>query len=125
MPGLPRGERSEAVVELVDLHPTLSELAGLPIHPGVEGESFAGSVRDPGSPGQEVAFSQFPKAGYMGYTVRTATHRYTEWRDLRKDGEVVALELYDYGDAAIETVNVAGRAEYAELQSRLEALLER
>lgn len=122
-PGLPRGKRCDAVVELVDLHPTLSELAGLKVHSGAEGESFADSVGDPSLPGQGAAFSQFPKGGYMGYTVRTATHRYTEWRDNRKGGKVAERELYEYGDDGIERENLADRPEHAEVQERLEQLL--
>lgn len=124
-PGLARGERCGALVELVDLHPTLSELAGLPIHPGAEGESFAGNVKDPGAAGQDVAFSQFPKGGYMGYTVRTATHRYTEWRNTKvKNEEAEVCELYEYGEGGIERVNLADRLEYADLQARLRQRLE-
>ena len=122
-PGLPNGARSEALVELVDLHPTLSELAGLPIHPGAEGQSFAANVRAPASAGQVAAFSQYPKAGYMGYTVRSATHRYTEWRDSKRQGKVVAHELYEYGEDGIERANLADKAAYSEVQSQLQQLL--
>ena len=119
-PGLPRGRRSSAMVELVDLHPTLSELAGLPIHPGAEGDSFAMNVRTPDAAGQEAAFSQFPKAGLMGYTVRTATHRYTEWRRTQgRDPGVVARELYEYGADGIERLNVADQPAFAATQELL------
>ena len=37
-------------------------------------------MKQPAEAGQDAAFSQFPKGGFMGYTIRTATHRYTEWR---------------------------------------------
>jgi len=122
-PGLPRGERSRAIVELVDLHPTLIELAGLPIHSGAEGESFAGNVREPTLSGQGAAFSQFPRGGYMGYTVRSATHRYTEWRG---DGKLVGRELYDYSEGEVETRNVAEDDEFAgvlnDLRSKLKTV---
>ena len=59
----------------------------------------------------------------MGYTVRTATHRYTEWRDHRKGGEVAERELYEYGDAGIERKNLADKPEYSETQADLEQLL--
>ena len=120
---LPRGKRCPSLVELVDLHPTLSELAGLPVHAGAEGESFAAAVRDPSTPGQEAAYSQFPKGGFMGYTVRTATHRYTEWRDSKKSGQVAARELYKYGQDGIERENLAGRPDQGEVQERLRKLL--
>ncbi len=123
-PGMPAGERTDALVELVDLHPTLSELAGLPIHSGADGESFADVVRHPEKEGQEAAYSQFPRGGFMGYTVRTATHRYTEWRDTKKGGgKIVARELYEYDEGNIERANLAGNPEYVELQRDLEQLL--
>jgi len=122
-PGAPRGVSCGAVVELVDLHPTLSELAGLPIHSGADGESFATSVLEPGALGQTAAFSQYPRGGYMGYSVRTATHRYTEWRDLKKAGKVVARELYEYSDDGIEQINVADLPEQAEPQKKLQEIL--
>ena len=119
-PGTPRGERSEAIVELVDLHPTLSELAGLPIHPGAQGESFAANVRDSAAAGQDAAFSQFPKKGYMGYTIRTATHRYTEWRRTTGgNSDVVARELYEYGVDGIERMNLADHSDQADVQKSL------
>lgn len=123
-PGLPQRRRSEAVVELVDLHPTLSELAALPIHPGADGESFAESIRNPEAAGQVAAYSQYPRGGYIGYSVRNATHRYTEWRDEKSGGgKIVATELYEYGEEGIERVNLAGRPEHDQVQSALAELL--
>jgi iduronate 2-sulfatase len=128
-PGLARGERSGAVVELVDLHPTLSELAGLPVHPGAEGESFASNVKDTEAVDQGVAFSQIPYARWpalMGYSVRTATHRYTEWRDLsdvKRTGDVLVRELYEYGVDGVETKNLADAPAYLKVQQRLQQLL--
>ena len=119
-PSLPQGERSRAIVELVDLHPTLSELAGLPVHVGAEGESFAANVSDPSLPGQDAAFSQFPKGGLMGYTIRTDTHRYTEWRRTKgPDREVAARELYEYESDNIERINIADRPEHRAVQESL------
>ena len=123
-PGLAQRGRCDAVVELIDLHPTLSELAGLPIHPGAEGESFAGNVKDPEAVGQRAAFSQFPKGGFMGYSVRTATHRYTEWVDLRKGAKVMARELYHCEEAGdSERVNLADQPAYTGIQKELQTLL--
>ncbi len=121
-PGYPRGERSNALVELVDLHPTLSELAGLPVHSGAEGESFADKIKAPSKTGKGAAFSQFPKGGFMGYTVRTATHRYTEWRST-KTKEIEARELYEYDESGVEKNNLAEdpafKEEIGKLRSRL------
>jgi iduronate 2-sulfatase len=121
-PGLPQGERSDAIVELVDLHPTLSELAGLPVHPGAEGESFAANVRNPNAPGQTAAFSQFPKGGYMGHSIRTDSYRYTEWSKTTSNGSrhVAATELYKYQSSSIEQRNLANTPKHAKLQKQLQ-----
>jgi iduronate 2-sulfatase len=122
-PGLAKNSKCDSVVELVDLHPTLSELAGLPVHAGVEGESFAENVANPSTPGQKTAFSQYPRGGYMGYTVRTATHRYTEWHNPKEEVRVVARELYKYGEASLESENLADMAAFRDVQKELQEIL--
>ena len=42
----------------------------------------------------------------MGYSMRTATHRLTQWVH-RPTGEIRSTELYDYSDGLIETRNLA------------------
>ncbi|MHB8899778.1 MAG: sulfatase/phosphatase domain-containing protein [Thermoguttaceae bacterium] len=46
--------------ELVDMYPTLCEMAGLPLPEHLEGRSFAPLVDDPQRRWKEAAFSQFP-----------------------------------------------------------------
>jgi len=55
-----RGKSSKALVELVDMYPTLCELAGLPRPNHLEGHSFAPLLDNPARPWKEAAFSQFP-----------------------------------------------------------------
>ena len=102
------GQRSASLVELVDLYPTLSELAGLPITKQLEGRSFAPILDDSAHTTKHAAFSQFPRGGgLMGYSIRTLTHRLTQWVH-RQTGEIRATELYEYGDGPIEAKNIAG-----------------
>ncbi len=109
-PGASRaGTRAAGLVELIDLYPTLTELAGLPAASGVEGRSLVPLLRDPRQPGKDVAISQHPHPSYgaathMGYTLRTARFRYVEWRDLTT-GVVTDRELYDHAADAAETRN--------------------
>jgi len=51
---------SDALVELVDMYPTLAEMAGLPIPDHLEGHSFAPLIDDPHRPWKKAALSQFP-----------------------------------------------------------------
>lgn len=55
-----RGQHSKALVELVDIYPTLCELTNLPVPENLSGESFASLLDDPKEEGKEYAVSQFP-----------------------------------------------------------------
>lgn len=109
-PGIARGgARASGLVELLDLYPTLAELCGLPVTPGLEGRSLLPQLRDPNLPGKNLAISQHPHPSYgqathMGYALREDRYRYVEWRDLA-NGAVTARELYDHRDDPRETVN--------------------
>jgi len=55
-----RGQHSKALVELVDIYPTLCELTNLAVPEHLAGESFASLLDDPKEEGKEYAVSQFP-----------------------------------------------------------------
>jgi iduronate 2-sulfatase len=109
-----RGVKTNALVELVDLYPTLAELGGLPVPEGLEGTSLAPLLTRPGQRWKSAAFSQFPRPwqykgepATMGYAIRTDRYRYVEWRNF-KTGEVKATELYDHQADPGEVNNIAG-----------------
>jgi len=108
VPWLPQshGQRTSALVELVDVYPSLLDLAGVAgppadTHP-LEGVSFKAAIEDPGSSvtGKGFALSTYPRCptpggpiwmdacihtvertefGFMGYTLRVDKWRYTEF----------------------------------------------
>jgi iduronate 2-sulfatase len=111
------GRTTEALAELLDLYPTLSDVCQLPRPAGTEGVSLASILQDPDSQVRELALTQHPRPAYydreddkqpkhMGYSIRSQTHRYTEWRDW-KTGELSACELYDHDRDPEETRNLA------------------
>ena len=55
-----RGKKTEALVELVDMYPTLTELAGLDLPKHLEGQSFKALLKDPDKKWKQAAFTQFP-----------------------------------------------------------------
>jgi arylsulfatase A-like enzyme len=118
-----RGVKTDALVEFVDIYPTLCELAGLELPQGLEGTSFVPLIKDPARAWKTAAFSQYPRKGgeVMGYTMRTDRYRYTEWQS--KSGERIAAELYDHQTDPAETRNVAGAPEQASTVTELSAKL--
>ena len=107
-PGMKAAGRSTtSLVELVDLYPTLADLSGLPVGGHLEGQSLAVLLDHPDKSVKQVALSQYPRrGGLMGYSMRTPTHRLTQWVH-RQSGDVRATELYEYKNGPVETKNIA------------------
>ena len=117
VPGMKNaGAHTDALVEYVDIYPTLSELAGLPLPGHLEGTSFKPLLDDPKRVWKTAAFSQYPrsqKGGLMGYTMRTDRYRFTVWVGRADHSKVDAIELYDHLNDPQENTNLATHAEQA------------
>ena len=110
------GQSSNSLVELLDIYPTLCELAGIEEPEFVEGKSLVPVLHNPQARVHQAAVNQyyrkFEGQQYMGYALRTDKYRYVEWRDM-ETGEILEQELYDHsGDAPPslghpETENIA------------------
>lgn len=92
--GIPRGKVVTHPVELLDVYPTVVELAGLEAPPGLEGKSLLPAITsDASSPGAH-AFSMIfhydieTGTDILGRSVQTGDYRYTEWSNNRRDGEL-------------------------------------
>ena len=119
------GARIHALVEFVDIYPTLCELAGLEPPPKLDGRSFAPLLENPAQEWKAAAHSQYrpflePHRDVTGRSVRTERHRYTEWR---KAGELLHRELYDLSDGGLERTNLANDTSHAGLIAELAARL--
>jgi hypothetical protein len=109
------GKRSPRTVELLDLYPTLTELAGLPHYARNEGTSLSPLLRDPTNrTWTKPALSQVRG----GRSVRTERWRYTEWEQGR-----LGRELYDHVADPHELHNLAQDPRHAAIVRQLRALL--
>jgi len=116
-PGSSAGSTS-ALVELVDLFPTLVELCDLPTPEGLEGTSFAPLLDDPQTPWKQAAFTLVvrgpqrnaatPKLdpARRGMSIRTPRWRYTRWFD-------GSHQLYDHDTDPREFRNLADDPDFA------------
>ena len=123
-PGMPAaGQHSSALVEFVDVFPTLAELADLPLPSYLEGRSFKPLLADPKQPWKAAAFSQYPrkvgKQNLMGYSMRTDRYRLTRWVVKGDLAEVKAVELYDHQKDPQENTNIADDPANQELVKQL------
>lgn len=118
------GAATSALVEYVDIYPTLAEACGLAVPDHCEGKSMLPLFENPARKWKAAAFSQYPRGGgIMGYSLRTERWRYTEWIR-RQSGEIEARELYDHAESPVAAVNLAGLAEHAATVRELSALLD-
>ncbi len=130
------GASTDRLVELVDLYPTLSELAGVEVREDMEGSSLVPLMVSPTREWKSAAFSLYirrPKHSpdnkrYMGRSMVTDRYHYIEWRPWdharKTGGELAATELYDLKHDPGENINIAGRQEHAALVSSLAIRLE-
>lgn len=111
VPGMKaKGKSTDALVEFVDMYPSLCELCGLEIPKHCEGLSFAPLLQDPGLPWKDAAFNQYPRGKtVMGYAMRTDRYRYVEWRNTTSN-DLLARELYDHAVDGAENRNIAATA---------------
>jgi len=114
------GQASTRPVELVDLYPTLAELAGLTPPKHLQGFSVRPLIDDPQAPWDHPAYTQVQRGTDPGHSVRTERWRYTEWA-FGKKGQ----ELYDHENDPQELHSLAGDAKYADVVAQMKALLQR
>lgn len=116
VPGVTKaGMKSEAVVNLVDMYPTLIELCGLPANPVNEGRSFAPVLKDP-----TLAWNRPTLTTYNcgNHSVTDGRYRFTYYGS--KGG---AEELYDHATDPLEHRNLVAQPEFKELIERLRAAM--
>lgn len=112
-PGIPSGRISRAFVYLLDVFPTLCDLAGLPIPASVEGQSMASCIRDPGAPMRDSLYLAY---GSSIRGVKNNRHKLVEYA-------CGASQLFDLKQDPFETGNLAETRACAPALAQLRAEL--
>lgn len=115
-PGLPEGTRGGAVsarpVNLLDVYPTLVDLAGLEAPEGLDGHSLVPLLRNPELPWRPTVTTH----GRLNHAVRSEDFRYITYAD---GGE----ELYDHRVDPMEWTNLAADENYRNVKQDLKRWL--
>ena len=135
-PGVAKGKKVATPVELIDLFPTVFELAGVKQSSQTDGKSLVPVLDNDAKTNLNVDFalSQYPRQNgkLMGYSIRTERYRYTEWHQNNycaatpyDEANIKDVELYDFVSDPNETKNHAKDADKAavikELQAKVKA----
>ena len=113
-----KGKKTNAIVEVLDLYPTLVELAELPIPDYLQGKSLLPILMSNNASVRTSAYSTMPSRAFryydelkyrevIGHSVRVSRFRYTEWGD-----GSFGVELYDLEKDPQELTNLYHKAKY-------------
>jgi arylsulfatase A-like enzyme len=113
-----KGEKCNNLTGLIDVYPTLCELAGIEAPHKLSGLSLKPQLNDAKIPGKACEFTMGTP---NGYGIRTEKYRYTEWREdtIHADFSM----LYDLDNDPGEFNNLAGRKENEEVEKELNSRL--
>ncbi|MHC5035402.1 MAG: sulfatase family protein [Planctomycetota bacterium] len=114
-PDIPQGSTSDTLVELMDLNPTICDLAGLAKQPDIDGRSFRDTLRAPRTEHRTDAVSMLWPFG----AIRTRTHK------LIRATREACVELYDLQHDPGESRNIVHEhpSLVNELQQKLDSRL--
>jgi iduronate 2-sulfatase len=118
VPGQEGGVSTIAPTELIDIYPTLCELAGISVPKHVKGKSLVPLLEDPARQHRKSAYSSYRHGKATGHSIRMGAFRYTEWyRDGAAKHE--ASVLTDLEQDPGEQTNLVGSAEHADQLKRV------
>ena len=100
-PGFQSGQRTNRPAELIDLFPTLLDLAGLAADDHQEGQSLVPLMHDPDLEWNNPAITSFGKGNY---SIRSTRFRYIQYLD-------GSQEFYDHETDPHEWHNLIGKSE--------------
>jgi iduronate 2-sulfatase len=112
-PGI-AASQTDALAQLVDVFPTLVELAGLEAPPHLQGRSLVPVLRDPAARVNEEIHAMVPR----GDLLRGERWAYISWRD-------GTAELFDMQNDPRQFTNLAQRSESGDVLARMRRRLDR
>jgi len=101
VPGKTKGDKCDALVEFIDIYPTLCELAGIGLPEHLEGRSFVPLIVNPSQKWKEFVVCKW----HDGLTIKTRKYAYTEWS--KTDCLIYARMLYNHNDDIGENINIS------------------
>lgn len=104
--GVPKGKRSDRVVSLLDIYPTLIDMSGLPKNSKNEGVSLVPLIKDPSA---EWSYPAITEYGENCFAVQNERYRYIRYDDGSE-------ELYDHDNDPNEWTNIAGNLNTAKIK---------
>ncbi len=99
-PGTKGNGKAAALVEFVDIFPSLCELAGFELPVQLQGESFVELLNHPELAGKDAVYSRY----INGESIKTKDFLYTEWSD--KSGNDLGKMIYNHINDPEENVNI-------------------
>ncbi|MDX1407229.1 MAG: sulfatase [Saprospiraceae bacterium] len=111
VPGMQTSVRLDALVEFLDIYPTLCAMARLPAPPHLDGSNLLPLILQPDRKWKDAVYARFRK----GSTVITHRYIYTEYDQGRM--------LYDLEGDPQENVNLLTRLEYQPVATMMHELL--
>jgi iduronate 2-sulfatase len=109
-PGTTSHGVSEAMIESVDLYPTLAELAGLDTPQGLDGVSYKNVIEKSKRQIRQYVSHVFPRGERLGRAIRTERYRLVQWKRVGEEDQTAEWELYDYQADPLETRNLYSSA---------------
>ena len=140
-PDIEGGFINDSPVELLDIFPTICNLAGIPIPEDLDGVSLVPILDKKSESLKEFAISQYPRrcnvmrsvigrypddCTLMGYAVRNDRYRYIAWvsgnfedRSSFNNDKIIMEELYDYEIDPLETRSFSLDSKYQKIKDKM------
>ncbi len=107
-------------VELIDLYPTVTELAGVQAVDRIQGKSFAPALDDPAYQTREFAFSVNTWRGTHTFLIRNEKWAFIQYGEEGEEG----MELFDMEQDPKQYTNLAQLPAYKKTVERMQEILQ-